>query len=141
MSHARNVAGSEQNTGRGGWAARLALVAVVLVLCLVGMEAVLRVVAARPVPALRHDAVLGWNAKLWFEGRERGPEFDVPIRTNGQHMRAAADVAPTSERFRIAVVGDSFVWGHGVREEEPRRGSPKGIVIAPLIRRPAKNAA
>ena len=62
--------------------------------------------------------MLGWNAKLWFEGRQRDREFDVPIRTNGQHMRAPADMATRSERHRIAVVGDSFVWGHGVREEE-----------------------
>jgi len=67
---------------------------------------------ARGDPLHRHDPTLGWVPR---EGvRQEG------LTTNSLGMRGPVDVPlekPPGER-RIVVVGDSFTFGHGVKDEE-----------------------
>jgi lysophospholipase L1-like esterase len=95
----------------------LLLIATTL-LCVVLAEGLLQIIRRQPETSFEFDPLLGWNAKLHFTGRQRSPEFDVLVRTNGQRMRESKDFALDTDAYRITVVGDSFVWGHGVEEEE-----------------------
>ena len=65
-----------------------------------------------------HDPTLGWDHKPGYSGRFRSPEFDTALRISSQGLRESETFPLAKHRFRIALVGDSFAWGHGVEEEE-----------------------
>lgn len=46
-------------------------------------------------------------------------EYQITIRTNGEGMRGVRDYSPQRppSTYRIALIGDSFVYGHGVDDE------------------------
>jgi len=96
----------------------IALALVATVVALVGVEIVLRVVTPDERTCFEHDPLLGWTHKLYCVGRLRREEFDTVVRTNGQRMRESEDFGPHAGRYRVAVIGDSFVWGHGIDEED-----------------------
>lgn len=90
--------------------------AVVFALGLV--EVVLQATAKPRATSYEHDALLGWRNKARYRGRFRQAEFDTLVRTNAFGMRESEDVRTVPGGARIAVLGDSFVWGHGVDEHQ-----------------------
>jgi len=98
--------------------ARVALVAISLVVGLVFCEVFLRLFAPQVVrrPVLwGYDAELGWGHIAGAAGRLISPEFDVEVRINADGFRDRerhADKPPDSRR--ILVFGDSFAEGWGV---------------------------
>ena len=84
---------------------RLVFVLVITALALVAAEFGLRFV-------FRHAATSG-NAHD-FVG-QHGPAPAIRVNSIGFRDR---DVPPTSDKYRIAVVGDSFTWGQGVEEKD-----------------------
>ena len=66
----------------------------------------------------QYDPLVGWDHKRNYTGRFRTSEFDTVIRTNDQGLRESREFPLRTEAFRIAVVGDSFTWGHGVDEHQ-----------------------
>lgn len=67
-----------------------------------------------------HDPELGWSLAPGSSGRFTSPEFehDVSINSMGFRDREREAARPASIRARIAVLGDSFTWGHGVGDAE-----------------------
>lgn len=55
------------------------------------------------------DPYLGWTPKPRLTGR---------ISTNGQGFRSFRDYAPDPERYVVLVVGDSFTFGDGAKDED-----------------------
>ena len=70
-------------------------------------------------PFWRHDPMLGWSHTPGAEGVFTRDEFSHHVRINGSGWR---DRERTREKpaglVRVAVLGDSFTWGHGVEDEE-----------------------
>ena len=67
---------------------------------------------------IKYDNVLGWDNKLNCVSKLNKEEFHTIIKTNNAGMREAKNFELKNEKYRIAFVGDSFVWGYGVNEEE-----------------------
>jgi len=84
---------------------RLAFALLVLALALVVAEFAARVV-------FRHARTSG-NARDFVAQHRPPPD----IRTNSLGFRER-EIPPTSDRYRIVVVGDSFTWGQGVDERD-----------------------
>ncbi len=113
-----------------GWRRKLAYVLVALALALLGMEAMVRLFWNRPPRFLGErllhsdlfvpDPVLGWRARPHhvFVHKLHGGRATT-IRTNGQGFRDRdRDPARRLGQHRILVVGDSFVFGWGVENDE-----------------------
>lgn len=70
-------------------------------------------------PFWRYDPELGWSHRPGAEGTFSRNEFSHHVRINSAGWR---DRERTLERqtglFRLAVLGDSFTWGHGVEDEQ-----------------------
>ena len=84
---------------------RLAFVAVVTAVTLVGAEFAMRVVF--------RNAKTSRNAHDFLGQQHGGPA----VRVNNVGFRDR-DVPPKDDKYRIAVVGDSFTWGQGVEESD-----------------------
>ena len=67
----------------------------------------------------RYDSELGWANAPGLAGIFERPEFSYPIQINqhGMRQREIATQKPAGTT-RIAVLGDSFVWGIGVPDED-----------------------
>lgn len=66
-----------------------------------------------------YDHTLGWRGNPQVEGLHTGPGFQVPVRLNSRGFRDTEipyDKSPGV--YRILVLGDSFVWGWGVRDSQ-----------------------
>jgi len=73
----------------------------------------------------RHDPELGWAHRPSRIGTFSRPEFSHGVSINSMGFRdrerepaRQGFAAAGSKTFRIAVLGDSFTWGHGVEDEE-----------------------
>jgi lysophospholipase L1-like esterase len=71
----------------------------------------------------RHDETLGWSLEPNAEGRFVGPrpfpiEFDTKIETNSLGLRGPELPEPISGERRVLFLGDSFVAGFEVEQEE-----------------------
>ena len=67
----------------------------------------------------RFDPKLGWSNNPGVSGTFERDEFRFPISINQFGLRqAAVSKQKSSSIFRIAVLGDSFVWGIGVPDEQ-----------------------
>ncbi len=67
---------------------------------------------------IEYDDKLGWDIKPNCEAMLNEEEFHTIIKTNNFGMRESENFELENEKYRIAFVGDSFVWGYGVNEEE-----------------------
>lgn len=111
-------------------AGRLALAAISLGVALMVAELGLRLILP-PAAAeadgqeerpgfIAHDAELGWLPVAGGRGVMHGDEFDVTVTINEQGLRGPRTY-PRARRpgiARIVVIGDSFSFGYGVRDEE-----------------------
>ena len=60
-----------------------------------------------------------WRNRPHFRARFVQEEYDIQVRINSLGLRGAeCSVAKPPGTFRILVLGDSFTFGYGVREEE-----------------------
>lgn len=67
----------------------------------------------------RHDPRLGWANAAGAHGTFARDEFRYEVRINSHGMRQReVALAKTPGLRRIAVLGDSFVWGIGVDDEQ-----------------------
>jgi len=65
------------------------------------------------------DPILGWRNRPGVETDFESPEFRVHVRINDLGLRGApVPKSPPSGRRRVLLVGDSFVFGWGVEEEQ-----------------------
>jgi lysophospholipase L1-like esterase len=71
-------------------------------------------------PLHEYDPRAGWRCKRNLDANFVLPgSFDVRIRCNGDGLRGGPIEQPKPpSRTRIAVLGDSFMWGFGVEDEE-----------------------
>jgi lysophospholipase L1-like esterase len=67
-----------------------------------------------------YDARAGWKCKSNLDANYALPRsFDVRVRCNADGLRGEELPRPKpAERHRIAVLGDSFMWGYGVENDE-----------------------
>jgi hypothetical protein len=95
-------------------------------LSLIFGEAALRLLGrgplqVNPVPGSfwRHDAHLGWSNSPGAEGVFDHPRFRINVKINSKGLRDreyAYERTPGTPR--VLVIGDSFVWGYGVEQQE-----------------------
>ncbi len=73
----------------------------------------------RLVQFWQHDELYGWSHIPSTSGRFKSFGFDVQVDINAQGFRGpvATPVRDPSKK-RVLVIGDSFVWGFGVEQEE-----------------------
>lgn len=64
----------------------------------------------------QYDPVFGWSNRPGGSGIFKRTEFTTHVKINSQGMRDR-EVGPKTG-FRVAVMGDSFAWGHGVEGDE-----------------------
>jgi lysophospholipase L1-like esterase len=102
----------------------LLLVASLLVALLI-CEAIVRVVGLGGTHLTRgalhqYDADAGWICKANLDSRYKLPgSFDVRVRCNRRGLRdEAIPYEKPPESKRIVVLGDSFMWGYGVENDE-----------------------
>jgi len=113
-----------------GFLGNLALVLVSSVLAFLGAEIVYRAIQPEVDPEYhvkqtanqyefyRFDEKLGWSNAPFMQGQYKRKEFTHPISINGHGMRqGAVDPTPAPGIFRIAFLGDSFVWSIGVTDQ------------------------
>lgn len=65
------------------------------------------------------DPLLGWSLKPAVEAPHFSGEYNVIVKQNSHGMRDKEYKKKKSrDKYRIAVTGDSFVWGYGVNNDE-----------------------
>lgn len=71
-------------------------------------------------PFWRHDPELGWFHAPGEKGRFARAEFSHAVSINAMGFRDAERRFDRDDpaALRVAVLGDSFVWGHGVEDAE-----------------------
>lgn len=114
----------KQKMAKGGLV--LASVLLGLLLCEMGLRSIEFLKGVRLVGTTgdqyefyRFDPKLGWSNAPGTVGTFRRREFEFPVRINGFGMRSReVNLEPSPGVLRVAVMGDSFVWGLGVPEEE-----------------------
>ena len=111
--------------------AGLALVA--LVAGLAGAEGGLRLFAPQPLaerygatreggPLVRIDPELGWTLRPNVAGLTSDEPWQADVRTNALGFRDVDHADKAAGVTRVAVLGDSFVFGSGVRQAETLPG-------------------
>jgi lysophospholipase L1-like esterase len=72
-----------------------------------------------PFHFYRFDDVLGWSNNPKFKGTLKREEFTTEIEINefGMRQRNVTKEKPDG-KYRIAVMGDSFIWGIGVSDDQ-----------------------
>lgn len=65
----------------------------------------------------RPDPQVGFVLNPNLESSQQRPAFIVPVTTNSLGLRGP-EPGPRTEKFRIAVLGDSHTFGSGLRDEE-----------------------
>ena len=118
-------------TPRSDIATKLFILAVSIISFLIFSEISLRLIfpereqkySVAPTPSqykfYQFDEKLGWSNAPFMNGVQKREEFEYPIRINEYGMRnKPVKIEPRSGIFRIAFLGDSFVWGIGVPDEE-----------------------
>lgn len=65
-----------------------------------------------------YDPEVGWANAPHMRGIYEREEFSHPILVNEHGMRDARVERAHGEKFRVAVLGDSFTWGIGVADDE-----------------------
>lgn len=66
----------------------------------------------------KFDPVLGWSNLPNSDGEFNRFEFSYPISINADGMRDAPIAEKRPDEFRVAVQGDSYVWGVGAADGE-----------------------
>lgn len=101
----------------------MAVAGVILVLLLA--EGIARTVFPSLAPAReerakfwRHDPLLGWANVPNSRGRFNHLDFSVAVSHNADGLRDEEYLLARTDKKRMLVVGDSFVWGFGVEAEE-----------------------
>ncbi len=65
----------------------------------------------------QYDRVLGWRNRPGAEGWFEIPDSTTYVRISSEGLRDIIH-GPRSDRYRILVLGDSFVWGFGVDDDQ-----------------------
>ncbi len=108
----------------GNLALTLVSIAVTLGIAEAGLRLFARNLASEPVTSnqynfYRYDPVLGWSNLPGARGVFARPEFSYDLRINSFGLRGdeISMTKPEGVR-RVAVLGDSFVWGIGAADPE-----------------------
>lgn len=110
---------------------RLALVLAGLVFAAAVTEIALRVASVPAIevhrrgpersemPFFEYDPDLGWRGRAGAAGPFTGWEFASQVRLNARGFRdREVPAAKPAGAFRILLLGDSIVWGHGVEQDQ-----------------------
>lgn len=74
---------------------------------------------ARNIGAFQFDSELGWIGVPNVGGTNWSLDGEFGFKTNSRGFRdEERDTMKPPEKFRIAVVGDSFIWGHNLDQSE-----------------------
>src|SRR5512140_1826765 len=106
-----------------------ALTLAALALAIGSAEAGLRLLFPQPLaeryavpgaggPLVRIDPELGWALRPHVEGLRSGEPWQADVRTNAAGFRDVEHAGKAAGVTRVAVLGDSFVFGSGVRQDE-----------------------
>ena len=101
-----------------------ALLVASCLVALTGAEVCLRVWPPKDLretnvdPLFRYDPVLGWANRPRARATFETSEFSYPVTINSQGLRNKEVEPKRVGELRLAVLGDSFVWGWGVADEE-----------------------
>ncbi len=107
---------------------RVALLLASLAVALLVSELALRILRPQPIysellrespPMTRASSIVPSTLEPNVRCTVERPEFSIPIAINGAGLRMDREISPRKEHgTRIGVVGDSFVFGWGVKAEE-----------------------
>lgn len=74
---------------------------------------------AKNMTAFQQDSLLGWAGKPNIKGTNWSLDGEFFIQTNSEGFRDINhDIVNHEGKKRIAVMGDSFVWGHNLNQSE-----------------------
>ncbi|MEM1182008.1 MAG: GDSL-type esterase/lipase family protein [Acidobacteriota bacterium] len=116
--------------GSREWRFRLILLAMSGLFAFLCGEVALRILAqGKPKPVasesgftfFAHDPDLGWDLVPNASDRHSAAEFDVEIRIDARGLRSptpSPDAPVSGGALRLAALGDSFTFGHGVEARE-----------------------
>lgn len=103
----------------------LLILSIQLVLVLAALEIGLRlafqdyVLPAGDSPKIwQYHATYGWIGRPSIDTRFRQPSFDIRVTHNSLGQRDKEYPSQRSDKKRLLVFGDSFVWGYGVEQDE-----------------------
>src|SRR3989344_6767541 len=107
----------------------LALLLITIILFLALFEIFLRIFYPQPLNSIfiptrerdtfaEYDSLLGWKLKPDFDGIFFSNEYYTYIKNNAQGLRMNNNLSLEKSKYRIAFLGDSFIWGHGVNDGE-----------------------
>jgi len=65
-----------------------------------------------------YDPVLGWKLKPNVEGDFFSGDFITTVKNNKQGLRMGREIGIEKSKYRIAIIGDSAVWGFGVNDQD-----------------------
>jgi len=108
---------------------KAALALAAFALAVGGVEAGLRLLFPQPLaeryaaprtggPLVRIDPELGWTLRPNVVGLRSDEPWQKDLRTNALGFRDVAHAGKAAGVTRVAVLGDSFVFGSGVRQDE-----------------------
>jgi lysophospholipase L1-like esterase len=66
------------------------------------------------------DQKLGWRAKPLVHSLHTANGFSVDVSQNSLGLRGPEDIGParSNDKYRVLVLGDSYVWGYGAAQED-----------------------
>ncbi|HLD10919.1 MAG TPA: SGNH/GDSL hydrolase family protein [Candidatus Nanoarchaeia archaeon] len=65
-----------------------------------------------------YDKILGWGLRSNAEGYLFSNEYKILVKNNEQGLRMDRNISLEKSKYRIAFMGDSFIFGHGVNTKE-----------------------
>ncbi len=116
----------DANKSKSGWGANLLIFVVMIFICLIVAEVILRIAwrGYQPLPQsesmMTYDDTLGWVGKPNYDGWLRESRMTVSCQTNEWGFRddPPLPVSQIQHKRRLMFLGDSFVMGTGIEKNE-----------------------
>lgn len=100
----------------------VAVLLLAILFCLACIEIFLQVTYKKPITGdhFEFSQQLGWENRKNFENHGFSKELgkELTIKTNSIGLRTEKEYSPQKDKPRIAIIGDSFVFGTGISQED-----------------------